>query len=217
LSYLGGLAPLGPGTDQTADGTGQTDDTIVEVGKANRRDGDSQVEQVRDELYPGSGTLLLNLLGLDDALALLAVNRLLLLMESVESVDTGDGTAQQTSTPGAVGVLLDLLDRLQLAIADSIDNSHSVEGQVASIAELTTDCEITQNRVDGALVVKSDGGSLEVLGEFADTHNLTRCAELLLDRIVGVNSRLRAVGAVQVPGVEAGEVLEGTEKLIATN
>jgi hypothetical protein len=56
-----------------------------------------------------------------------------------------------------------------------------------------------------------------VLSELADTHDLACCAELLLDGIVGVDGGLGLVGAVQVPSVEAGEVLEGTEELIATD
>lgn len=56
-----------------------------------------------------------------------------------------------------------------------------------------------------------------MLGELADTHDLACRAQLLLDRIVRVNSRLRSVRAVQVPGVEAREVLQGTEELVATD
>lgn len=57
FSPLCGLAPLGPDADQRAGGTGQTDQTIVQRGDAQRGGGHAQVAQVRDELYPGSGAL----------------------------------------------------------------------------------------------------------------------------------------------------------------
>ena len=45
-SRLRRLAPLGPDTDQTAEGTGKTDDAVVEVGEADGGGGDSKISQV---------------------------------------------------------------------------------------------------------------------------------------------------------------------------
>jgi hypothetical protein len=56
-----------------------------------------------------------------------------------------------------------------------------------------------------------------VFGEFADAQDLAGCAELLLDGVVGVDGGLGLVGAVEVPGVEAGEVLDCAEELVATD
>lgn len=56
-----------------------------------------------------------------------------------------------------------------------------------------------------------------MLDELADTHDLAGGAELLLDGIVGVDGGLGLVGAVQVPGVEAGEVLQGAEELVSAD
>lgn len=161
--------------------------------------------------------ILLNLLSLNNTLTLLPVNSLLLLLQLEESVETRKSTAQQTSGPCAVCLLLQTLRRLELAESDSINNGDHIEGQVTGVTELATDAQVAQDRVNRTLVVKGDGGSLEVLSELADTHDLARCAELLLDGIVGVDCGLGLVGAVQVPGVEAGKVLEGTEELIATD
>jgi len=152
-----------------------------------------------------------------NTLTLLPVNGLLLLLQLEQSVQTRKSTAQQTSSPSAVRMLLQTLRRLELAETDSINNGNHVEGQVTGVTELTTDAQVAQDRVDRTLVIEGDGSSLEVLSELADTHDLARCAELLLDSIVGVDGGLGLVGAVQVPGVEAGEVLEGTEELVATD
>lgn len=84
-------------------------------------------------------TIPLNLLGLDNTLTLLAVNGLLLLLQPEEGVKTGQGTAEQPHTPGAVSVLLQTLHGSQLAVSDGVDNGDSVEGQVSSVTELTTD------------------------------------------------------------------------------
>lgn len=168
-------------------------------------------------IIPQQKNILLNLLSLNNTLTLLPVNSLLLLLQLEESVETRKSTAQQTSGPCAVCLLLQTLRRLELAESDSINNGDHIEGQVTGVTELATDAQVAQDRVNRTLVVKGDGGSLEVLSELADTHDLARCAELLLDGIVGVDCGLGLVGAVQVPGVEAGEVLEGTEELIATD
>lgn len=54
--HLCGLTPLRPHSDQTADSTGNTHNTVIEGGEAERRDGDGQVAQVGDQLDTGGGT-----------------------------------------------------------------------------------------------------------------------------------------------------------------
>lgn len=53
--------------------------------------------------------------------------------------------------------------------------------------------------------------------ELADAQDLAGRAELLLDGVERIDGRLRPVRAVQVPRVEAGEVLQGTEDLVSAN
>lgn len=122
---LRSLAPLGPNADQTTDGTGDADQAVVEGRNAQRRGRGSQITQVGDELYPGGRALptnrisirsgsngeqtvsvLLNLLRLNNALALLAVNRLLLLPQTDEGVHARDSAKHETSSPGTIGMLL---------------------------------------------------------------------------------------------------------------
>lgn len=57
LDRYGGLAPLGPNTDQTADGTCDTDEAIVEVKDTNSSQRRSQITNIREELYPSSRAL----------------------------------------------------------------------------------------------------------------------------------------------------------------
>lgn len=51
--------------------------------------------------------------------------------------------------------------------------------------------------------------------EFTDAEDLACRAEVLFDVVEGVDCGLGTVGTVQVPGVEAGEVLESAEDLVA--
>lgn len=54
-----------------------------------------------------------------------------------------------------------------------------------------------------------------MLDELADAEDLPRGAELLLDGVERIDGRLGTVGAVEVPRVETGEVLHGSEHLVA--
>jgi len=56
-----------------------------------------------------------------------------------------------------------------------------------------------------------------VLDVLADAHYFAGEAELLLDGFEGRDFGGRAIRAVEVPGVEAGEVLKGTEELVAAD
>jgi hypothetical protein len=54
---LRSLLPCRPHTDQTANSTGDTDDTVVEVEVAQSGSGHGNVADIRDELETGSGAL----------------------------------------------------------------------------------------------------------------------------------------------------------------
>jgi hypothetical protein len=56
-----------------------------------------------------------------------------------------------------------------------------------------------------------------MLEEFADTHDLARRAELFLHGIVRVDCGLWLVRSVEVPCVEAREVLDCAEELVAAD
>lgn len=98
-----------------------------------------------------------------------------------------------------------------------MDDGDSVVRHVAGVTKLAAHGKTAQDRVDGGLVVKGNGSGLEVFNELADTEDLSRQTELLLDGFEGCDRGLGAVGTEQVPGVEAGEVLEGSQQLVATN
>lgn len=56
-----------------------------------------------------------------------------------------------------------------------------------------------------------------MLDVLAEAQALAREPEVLLDGVEGRDGALRGVGAVEVPGVEAGEVLERAEELVAAD
>lgn len=163
------------------------------------------------------GDSLFNLLSLNNTLTLLPINRLLLLLQSPQRVNPRNRITDQPGHPEPIRILLQLLGIAQLLDPNRVDDPDGVEGQVAGIAQLATDSQIAEEGVDRALVVGGDGGGLEVLDELADTQDLARGAELLLDGVEGFDGGLGTVGAEEVPGVEAGEVLECTEDFVTTD
>lgn len=54
-----------------------------------------------------------------------------------------------------------------------------------------------------------------MLDILADAQRFAHQAELLLDGVEGEDVAGGAVGAEEVPGVEAGEVLEGAEEFVS--
>lgn len=56
-----------------------------------------------------------------------------------------------------------------------------------------------------------------MLDELCQAHGFAHAAEVLLDAIEGVDGGLRVVGAVGVPGEEAGEVLDCAEGFVAAD
>lgn len=51
----------------------------------------------------------------------------------------------------------------------------------------------------------------------AETERFSGEAELLLDGLEGSDETRGVVGSEEVPGVEAGKVLEGSEELVTTD
>lgn len=114
-----------------------------------------------------------------------------------------------------MSALLYALHARQLAVPNGVHDRHCVEGQVADIAQLAADGKVAQDRIGNVLVVQSDQGGLQVLGKLPDAQYSAGGAKLLLHGIVGVDGRLRLVQTVQVPGIEAREVLDRAEHLVA--
>ena len=56
-----------------------------------------------------------------------------------------------------------------------------------------------------------------MLDVLADAHELSRKPELLLDGFEGRDGRWQGVGPEEVPGIEAGEVLDCAEDLVAAD
>lgn len=115
--------------------------------------------QRKSTVNPGNRkgkSILLNLLRLNNTLTLLPVNRLLLLLQTEQCINTRHSTAHQARQPRPVSTVLQTLDTSQLAVTDGIDHGNHVQRQVSGVAELATDGEVAQDGVDGALVVESD-------------------------------------------------------------
>lgn len=105
---------------------------------------------------------------------------------------------------------------MPLANTRSIAYRQGIKGEIPSIAHLSTDGGVAQKGLDGFGVGGLCGG-LEVLDVFADAHDLAGETELLLDGVPGGHLGGGAVCAEEVPGVEAGEVLDRAEDLVAAD
>ena len=138
-------------------------------------------------------------------------------MQSVKRVNTRNSTADQPRHPEAIGIITELFRVRQLLHPNHVHHADRIESEVAGIAELTAGSEVAKDRVDGGFVVDGDGGGFEVLDEFADTEDFPGGAELLLGGVEGVDGGLGTVGAVEVPGVETGEVLDCSEDLVTAD
>lgn len=162
------------------------------------------------------GNPLEDLLALDDAFAVLAINLGLALLEAVQRIDLAGNAKDEAHGPEAGSVLLQRLGSMPLANARSITHRQGIKGEVPCIANLSADSGVAQKGLDG-LCVGGLGGGLEVLDVLADAHDLAGEAELLLDGVPGGHLRGGAVCAEEVPGVEAGEVLDRAEDLVAAD
>lgn len=168
----------------------------------------------------GQGNSLGNALALDDALAVLEVDGGLALTQAVEGVDLGDDGAGDARGPEAVGRGLQAGGGGVLADAGGVEDGGGVKGQVARVSELASHGRVAQELVGGGaggrgLGVEGDGGGLEVLNRLAEAEKLAQQAKLLLGGGPGRDGLLGRVGAQQVPGVEAGEILHGAVELVA--
>lgn len=114
-------------------------------------------------------------------------------------------------------MLLELLGALKLLDTEGVDERQNIETEVARISELAADGQVLQDGVGGVLVVECDGSGLEVLDKFAGAEHFSRQAKLFLDGVPGGNDGLGVVGAEEIPGVEAGKVLQCSQDLVTTD
>lgn len=103
-----------------------------------------------------------------------------------------------------------------LANARRVAHGQHVKGQVSRVSDLAADGGVAQEGLE-RLCVGGLGGGLDVLEVLSDAHNLAGEAELLLDGVPGGHLGRGAVGAQEVPGVEAGKVLQRAEDLVAAD
>jgi hypothetical protein len=134
----------------------------------------------------------------------------------VQRIQTRNNIASQPHAPRPVSLLLQARGGRELLDARNVRVGHVVEQHVESVAQLATYSQILNDGV-GGVGVGGDGGQLEVLDEFGQAHSLADAAEVLLDAIEDVDGGLRVVGAVEVPGEEAREVLDCAEGLVAAD
>lgn len=87
---------------------------------------------------------------------------------------------------------------------------------VKGIAKLSPDCREPQHGIH-ALRIACDSRSAKVLDKLAHAHQLASRAECLLGGLKGRDTGLRAVGTVQVPGEEAGEILQCAQYFVAAD
>jgi hypothetical protein len=233
-----GLLPHAVETDQTAHGTRKTNNTVVQVEEAETAGGNGQIAQVGDELQLGhalvpviaiisglprlNGTLKRNnILGqLLHLHRFLRIGTILLFLlrqpQVVQRIQTRNNIASQSDAPRPVGSLLQARGGREFLDARNIRVGHVVEQHVESVAELATYGQVLDDGV-GGVGVGGDGGEFEVLDELCQAHGLAHATEVLLDAIEDVDGGLRVVGAVEVPGEEAREVLDCAEGLVAAD
>ena len=157
-----------------------------------------------------------NALALHDALAILLVDLGLALLQLPQGIRLRYDAAGETPSPEAEGLGLQPLGALPLADAGGVEYGAGVAGEVARVAELAADGGVAQDGV-AALGVGGEGGGLEVLNVLADAHEFADEAKLLLGGGPGGDGGGGAVGAGEVPGVEAGKVLDRAEDLVAAD
>ena len=157
-----------------------------------------------------------NPLTLDNALAVLLIDPCLPLLQTVQGVRLRDNAAHEAHGPKSICLSLELLGTLPLANPQRVPERTGIERQISGVANLPANGGVPHNGVHN-FGVGGDGGCADVLNVLAEAHDFTYEAELLLDGIPGGDLGVGAVGAEEVPGVEAGEVLEGAEELVAAD
>merc|ERR1712000_350639 len=193
-------------SDQTAHGSSQTNKPVIEARQTNGR----------EELEVDSGTFLLNSLRSDNTLTILLADALLLLSQVVQRIRAGNSTEQQAKHPTSVCLLSQPLGHRTLPDARSIQVCDSIQRQVSSISQLSSNSAVLDNGIQ-ALGICRDSCRFEVLDVLAHTHQLACQPKLLLDGIERSDLPGRTVRAVKIPGVEAREVLDCSEELVTAH
>jgi len=94
--------------------------------------------------------------------------------------------------------------------------SNRIQAQIYPIGQLSSNSTIPHQGIQRLLICRFSSGA-EMLHILANTHQFPRQPELLLDRFIDLDLRRWMVGAVEVPCVEAGEVLERPEELVTAD
>lgn len=93
-----------------------------------------------------------------------------------------------------------------------------VRAHVPRVPQLPADGAVSQEGLEGGVFgVVGLRGRFEVLDEFAEAQGFADQAELGLESCVGCDFEGGCVEPVEVPGVEAGEVLQGAHNFVATD
>lgn len=153
-------------------------------------------------------------LALNNTLAILPVDPRFPLLQPVERVRLHNDTARQPHCPESICLLLRPLRTLPLPHTRSIQHRRRIKTQVSGISQLSSHSHVPQHGIHGFSIGRS-GRGFEVLNVLAETHELADEAELLLDLRPWCDGAGDGVGAQEVPRVEAREVLDYTEELVA--
>ena len=94
--------------------------------------------------------------------------------------------------------------------------SDSIQAQIRRVPHLSPNGQIFQHRIH-TLRIRRNGRCFEMFDILTDAERLSSEAKLLLDDLKGGNYSSGIVRAIEVPGVEAREVLKRAEKLVATD
>ena len=104
----------------------------------------------------------------------------------------------------------------QAKIESETNISDGIQAQISGISQLSPDLTIFQNWVEAFVVGRCCCG-FEMLNVFTQSQGLSRQSELLLDCFEGSNVSSGIVRTKEIPGVKPRKVLEGSQKLVATN
>jgi hypothetical protein len=231
---LSRLLPRAVETNQRTGGSGNTDNSVIESSPSQTRGWHDQVAAVGEQLELDRSTFAntnnqykisqirrtgnspLDLLSLNHALAILLIQSRLSILQRPQRIQTANNAEAQPSEPRLLRIPSNSLRIRGRPDASSIQERSRIKRQVRTVPELASDRGILEHRVE-ILAVGCDLGALEVLDVLAEAHGLARESELLLDSLEGLDGRGGGIGAVQVPRVEAREVLDGAEELVAAD
>lgn len=235
---VAGSCSLGPRrsqSDQTARRTRQTHDTIVEVHDAEVGGWHREIAEIGYELQlcrcplpimfvskaaittTFQYDILLECLPLYSLLRIRArLVPLRLVLHVVQRVQARRDIAHQACNPRLVRLPLQSLCAVKLSHTRKVEICQVVHEHVASVPELPTHGQILQYRVH-RFRVGGQRGRLEVLDELAESQAFTHTSKVVLECREDLDRSLRVVGAIDIPGQEAGEILDCTEGLVATD